>query len=243
MTALRPCCSSARWELTSRYKQGVMVNMKSSGTIYTFNVIYLIQALITGLVLLKFSNTIADFVAFNLLPGGQSVVLRNKRAEKVSKKSEFAETGLKAALASFQFGFFDRDHNGTIESVDIMRSFANIEGADGNAAVTAEQAHAIATAIMEDADTDNLNDSKGALDFSEYMTCLDGDAIAFKQFLKTLKPRKDLDDFADCLEAYNTQRVVVAEERKVARKPFAERHPSMAKGYTKNYPADSASRV
>ena len=82
--------------------------------------------------------------------------------------------------------------------------------------MTAEQAHAIATAIMEDADTDNLNDSKCALDFSEYMTCLDGDAIAFKQFLKTLKPRKDLDDFADCLEAYNTQRVVVAEERKGA---------------------------
>ena len=80
-----PRWSSARWKLLSRYKQGVMVNMKSSGTLYTFNFMFLVQALVTGLVLLKVANTIADLVAFNLLPGGQSLVLANKRAETVSK--------------------------------------------------------------------------------------------------------------------------------------------------------------
>ena len=199
-----------------------MVNMTASGTIYTLNIVFLIQALVTGLVLLKFANTIADLVAFYGLGSGQSLVLRNKRAEKVSKKSEFAETGLKAALASFQFGYFDRDHNGTIETVDIVRAFANIEGADGDPAVTADEAHAIATAIMEDADTEGGGGRKvspsgqKSLDFSEYMTCLDGDAIAFKGFLKNVPNKNYLEDYTACVDAYEAQRLV-AEAAKVAR--------------------------
>ena len=146
----------------------------------------------------------------------------------MSKKSEFAETGLKAALAAFQFGFFDRDRNGTVESVDICRAFANIETAEGKPAVTAEEAHAIATAIMEDADTDKT--TGGALDFSEFMTCIDGDGIAFKDFLTKLETRADEEDYEDCLGSYRTQREVVQKEKdeKTKRKAFAERHPSMA---------------
>ena len=230
-----PRWSFARWELSSQYKQGVMVNMKSSGTIYTFNFMYMIQALVTGLVLLKFANTITDFVAFNFLPGGQSLVLANKRAEKVSKKSEFAETGLKAALAAFQYNFFDRDHNGTVESIDICRAFANIEAPNGEPAVKPEQAHAIATAIMENADTDHT--SCGALDFSEFMTCIEGDGISFKDFLTKLKPRAHLEDYNDCLESYETQRKVVQKEKEkvgVKRKSFSERHPSMAASLMEN---------
>eukprot|EP00964_Phaeocystis_antarctica_P036141 scaffold20659_cov64-Phaeocystis_antarctica.AAC.1 len=148
--------------------------------------------------------------------------------EQVSKKSEFAETGLKAALAAFQFGFFDRDRNGTVESVDICRAFANIEDANGNPAVKPEEAHAIATAIMEDADTDNS--SCGALDFSEFMTCIEGDGIAFGDFLKKLKTRETLEDYQDCLASYKAQREVVDKEKAsaVKRKSFSERHPSMA---------------
>ena len=146
----------------------------------------------------------------------------------MSKKSEFAETGLKAALAAFQFGFFDRDRNGTVESVDICRAFANIEDANGNPAVKPEEAHAIATAIMEDADTDNS--SCGALDFSEFMTCIEGDGIAFGDFLKKLKTRETLEDYQDCLASYKAQREVVDKEKAsaVKRKSFSERHPSMA---------------
>jgi Ca2+-binding EF-hand superfamily protein len=243
MPTYAPRWSSSRWELSSRYKQGVMVNMKSSGTIYTFNIIYLIQALVTGLVLLKVANTIADFVAFNLLPGGQSHVLANKRAEAVSKKSEFAEMGLKAALAAFQFGFFDRDHNGTVEAIDICRAFANIEGPDGEPTVKPEQAHAIATAIMEDADTDN--GTAGALDFSEFMTCIDGDSIAFKDFLTKLQTRADLEDYEDCLASYQTQRKVVQQEKTkvVKRKSFSERHPSLASSMTHNSAVKQASSM
>lgn len=205
-----------------------MVNMSSSGVIYTFNIAFLINALVTGLVLLASANILADFVAFRCLGGGQSTVLRNKRAEKVSKKSEFAEVGLRAALAAFQFKFFDCDHNGWFNSMDICRAFANISGANGEAAVTAEQAHAIANVIMKDADneTSELGDA-GALNFSEFMTCIDGGAINFKDFLTRVETRKDDEDYAECLESYNEQRKVV-EARKKKRKPFSERHPSMA---------------
>jgi len=213
------------WELSSRYKQGVMVHMMSSGTIYSFDFFNLVTVLITGLVLLKTANTVADFVAFFCLGAGQSLVLRNKRCEKVSKKSEFAETGLKAALAAHQFNFFDRDHNGSIEASDIVRAFANIENSDGGPAVSCEQAHAIATAIMDDADVDDA--SKDALDFSEYMTCLDGDALSFNAFLTKLQLQTELSTYKECKDSYDAQRKE-SEKNTNRRKPISERLPGRA---------------
>ena len=147
-----------------------------------------------GLVLLGLASTVADLFAFWCLGGGQSTVLRNKRCEKVSKRSEFAETGLKAVIAAHQFQFLDHDRNGVIEAVDLVRALAGVETADGSGpAITAGQAHAIATAIMADADVDapkaSMSSSKsvGSLDFSEFMTCLDGDGASFQFLLKKLK--------------------------------------------------------
>merc|ERR1712185_697323 len=99
------------------------------------------------MVLLKMANVAADAVAFYCLPGGQSTILRNKRQEIVSKRSEFAEIGMKAALAAATYRSFDPDNNGSIEAVDIVKVFAHVEG------VSAEQAHAIAHMILDDADT------------------------------------------------------------------------------------------
>ena len=58
-----------------------------------FDFFFLLQVLISTLVLLKFANTATDAVAFYCLPNGKSTVLRNKRQEVVSKRSEFAEIG------------------------------------------------------------------------------------------------------------------------------------------------------
>jgi hypothetical protein len=66
---------------------------------------------------------------------------------------------------------------------------------------------------MEDADTDN--GTAGALDFSEFMTCIDGDSIALKDFLTKLQTRADLEDYEDCLASYQTQRKVVQQEKRV----------------------------
>jgi len=219
------------WELSSRYKQGVMVNFAQSGEIYSFNFFYLINVIVEGLVLLGFAATVADNFAFYCLGGGQSTILRNKRCEKVSKKSEFAEVGLKAALGTQMFNYFDRDNNGVIESVDIVRAFAAIEKSDGSGpALTPEQAHAIATAIMSDADTDGS--SFGSLDFAEFMTCVEGDATNFTFFLDKVDDAKGLsvmEDYNDCLDAFKNAREV-AEEKKAKRaekrRKFSERYPN-----------------
>ena len=185
------------WELTSRYKQGVMVHLTSSGVIYSFDPFYLVNVLVAGLVLLGFASTVADFFAFWCLGGGQSTVLRNKRCEKVSKRSEFAETGLKAVLAAHQFQYLDRDGNGVIEAVDLVRALAGVAAAEGSGpAITPEQAHAIATAIMADADVDGSSASMsrlksvGSLDFTEFMTCLDGDGGSFQFLLKKIQQQE-----------------------------------------------------
>ena len=75
---------------------------------------------------------------------GKSTVLRNKRQELVSKRSEFAEIGMKAALAAASYRLFDPDNNGSIEPVDIVRAFANVRKSDGDPWVPVEKAHAIA---------------------------------------------------------------------------------------------------
>merc|ERR1712070_281155 len=103
--------------------------------------------------------------------------LRNKRAEKVCRKSEFAEYGLKAALNAAMFSVFDQNANGLAYKEDVMRIFAKVDS------VSAEQAHAIATAIFEEADvTNNSAETSGEqravagdLDFSEFVQCVEDD--------------------------------------------------------------------
>ena len=106
----------------------VVPPLTRSGEIYVFSWSYLLAAFVSGLVLLKAATAITDLVVFNCLPGGISHVLRNKRLELVSRRSEFAEIGLKAALAASSYLQFDPDGNGSIEAEDIVRVFAKIDG-------------------------------------------------------------------------------------------------------------------
>ena len=180
------------WDLTSRYKQGITVHLTSSGVIYSFDPFYFVNVMVAGLVLLGLASTVADFFAFWCLGGGQSTVLRNKQCEKVSKRSEFAETGLKAVIAAQQFKLLDPDGNGAVEAVDLVKALAGVESAETKEGssqpfITHAQAHAIATAIMRDADDDKNSKSAGSLDFAEFMTCLDGDGGSFQFFLDKLK--------------------------------------------------------
>lgn len=186
-----------------RWRHGVLFNFNVTGRVYRFDIFYLLSVAVSTLVLLKAANVAADFVAFYCLPNGQSTILRNKRQEVVSKKSEFAEIGMKAALAAATYRSFDPDNNGSIEAVDIVRVFAHVEG------VSWEQAHAIAHAILHDADTSDEGEvagGPGGLSYVEYMTCLEGDAIDFTQFLKNVEPAKGTADFDECRLAFEEER-------------------------------------
>ena len=118
--------------------------------------------------------------------------------ELVSKKSEFAEIGMKAALAATTYPKFDRFCDGTIEAEDIARAFASVEG------VPLETAFMIARNILADADSEpSLDGEAKGLNFVEFMTCLEGDAINFEQFLKDTREQFDkymLEDEAEDIE-------------------------------------------
>ena len=108
---------------------------------------------------------------------------------------------MKAALAATTYRAFDPDNNGAIDPVDIVKVFAHVEG------VTWEQAHSIAYAILEDADTDDGKDGgQFGLSFEEYITCLEGDAIKFPQYLKGLKARPEAGDRDECRLAFEEER-------------------------------------
>lgn len=68
--------------------------------------------------------------------------------ETVTETSEFAELGMKAAIAATQFKIFDPDGNGKLSHADIAKIFARVDG------VSAEKAYTIADLVMKSADAD-----------------------------------------------------------------------------------------
>ena len=78
------------------------------------------------------SKLICDAVAFYLLPGGTSTVLRNKRAEKVSKVSAFAQMGMQAATLVQAFKTLDVGDKGYLEVKDLVSVFGMVEGVVSN---------------------------------------------------------------------------------------------------------------
>lgn len=200
------------FHFVERRRQGVVFQFHVSGAVYVFDWVYLLRVFIQGLVLLKVAKIATDAIVFNFLPNGQSVVLRNKRLELVSKRSEFAEIGLKAALAAATYRSFDPDNNGSIEPEDIVRIFAHVDG------VGWEKAHAIAHTIMNDADTGGTGIG---LSYVEYMTCLEGDAIDFPKFLKFVDPEPDAEDRELCRKAFEEERA--EQDKKEKRAPMQKK--------------------
>jgi len=97
---------------------------------------------------------------------------------------------------------FDPDGNGSIEAEDIVRVFARING------VTWEKAHAIAHTILDDADTTDEKGEAllGGLSYTEYITCLEGDAVKFDKYLEFLDPVEDVDDREKCQQVFEEAR-------------------------------------
>ena len=169
------------FHLVERWRQGINFSFHTSGKVVKADFFYLLSVILSGLVMMKFANTATNLYAFNCL-GAESVILRNKRVELTSKKSEFAEIGMKAALAAATYPKFDRYCDGTIEAEDIARAFAGVEGVDW------ETAFMIARNILSEADTGGAADEGPAgLNYIEFMTCLEGDSIDFDAFLKDTK--------------------------------------------------------
>ena len=122
----RPRSVPSDFHLVERARQGILFNFNCTGQVFVLDMMAIVSVLITALVTMNLARMVADAYAFYLLPGGKSTVLRNKRQELVSKRSEFAEIGMKAALAASVYRSFDPDNNGSIEPVDIVRAFASV---------------------------------------------------------------------------------------------------------------------
>ena len=202
----------SEFDIIDRHRRGVVFKFHVTGQVYAFDFFVLLKVLLSAVVLAGWAKLIADVVAFYCLPNGTSTVLRNKREELVSKRGEFAELGMKAALAALIYRDLDPDNNGAIEPVDICKAFAHAEKSDGTPWVPWEKAHAIAHTVLKDADTD-VDAAQGAygLSFSELATCLHGQSIDFDAFLKnwdqeTTKGSRKEADMDRCRRAFEEER-------------------------------------
>jgi hypothetical protein len=88
-----------------------------------------------------------------------------------------------------------------------VRAFAQVTKGDGTPWVPFETAHTIAHMVLDDADTDaGKADGEYGLSYSEFMTCLEGDAINFEAFLSGLKHYPKAPDRDACQAAFDEER-------------------------------------
>ena len=212
-----PRSKPSDFHLVERDRQGIIFRFQVTGEVYVLDLFVILNVIVRALVTMSLAKVAVDAYTFYLLPtkrgcpvglgSEKSMMLRNKRQELVSKRSEFAEIGMKAALAATVYRNFDPDNNGSIEPVDIVKAFASVHQSDGSPWVTMDKAHAIAHMILADADTDAEKEGGDVgLSFAEFMSCLEGDAIDFEAFLKGLEHKEDESDREQCRLAYEEER-------------------------------------
>jgi len=179
-----------------RYQQGVVFDFQATGRVYLFDYMYLVQTLVSAVVLLSVAGTITDTIAFYCLPNGHSSVLNAHRRVNVSKRQGFAELGIRTAIAARDFSAFDPDHNTLVEAEDIVKVLARVAGPgvtykkkiDGKTVTVpfdCEKAHAIAIAILMD-QHEAERASATSFDFMDYMRTQDNGTIDFPTFLQNV---------------------------------------------------------
>jgi len=176
-----------------RYGQGLIFRMHPGGSLYVFEIMYLINVLVAGAFGLAAVNILMDFVVKHLLPGGAATLMNAKKCEIVSKAKEDRELGMKAALAAAAFASFDPDKNGVVEMEDIARVFGRIK-TDG---LDAEKAHSIAWRILHETGDDlkfgaseHLEAKRPALSFASFVDLTSEAGFSFEHYVKHLRDAK-----------------------------------------------------
>jgi len=197
-----------------RYRQGVVISFVTVGHVMRFDIKQLVLQLVIGLSLLAAAKTVTETIGYRVCVNKvTSSMIKAKAKERITATSEFAELGMKAAIAATQYARFDPDGNRRIELVDIAVVFAKIEG------VTPLQAYTVAEMVMQGGDQDfqlgkpkllQIADAVKAkfgkevtkktgdasaegLDFYELVTCVEGDAVNFKKYINELPVPPDVD--------------------------------------------------
>ena len=185
-----------------RYRQGVVLVFRPAGRVYRFQWQFLFQTLLNAFLLLGVAKTITDAIAFYLLPliglGSVSMVLRNKRAERVNRDMAFAQQGLKSAIAVKWFSDLDVDKKGYIEVQDLTSVFGSVEHVDKNKALLIAKTVLNSADSHADAEAEQLNiptmtgvtqatgepvRKRGRIRFNDFMSLVEGgDTLDFKQF-------------------------------------------------------------
>ena len=197
-----------------RYRQGVVVSFVTVGHVMQFDIKQLVLQLVIGLSLLAAAKGVTESIGYMVcVDKVTKTMIKAKAKERITATSEFAELGMKAAIAATQYATFDPDGNRKIDLVDIARVFAKVEG------ITPLQAYTVADMVMLGADKDFMlskskisliadaarkrmgkavaakrggKDNEG-LDFYELVTCIEGDAVSFERYITQLPVPEDVD--------------------------------------------------
>lgn len=196
-----------------RYRQGVVFKFVTVGHVRKFDEAHLVLQIVIAIGMMVLAKLATEMFFFRLVLDRRTrKMLRSKVRETVNETSEFAELGLKAAVAAQQYHLFDPDGNKRIELVDIAKSFARVDG------VSITQAYHMAEMIMDGADSDFiLRESKFSQIRNALRKCMgkepikqlgasDNAGLSFREFAQCLSGSTV--DFAELLDAFGDPRKV-----------------------------------
>jgi hypothetical protein len=180
----------------TRYRQGVLATFRGTGSMYRFDVMQAVLALVSAIVLLGVAGTVTDLFAVNMLEFKRdrsktlgfsaslspvSQMLRAKRFENVDPDGVFARQAFSAALAVDTFHSLDKDKDGKITSTDLRMAFDSIPE------INPTQARYMSSLIMKMGNDDRIAKGNQAkddfLDFAEFCSLVDSDVVSFQSFL------------------------------------------------------------
>lgn len=157
-----------------RYTQVVSFRFRGMGQVYALDWLYLLNALLSGVVLLGVAKTITSIIA-KWLYYDRTIckMIRNKAMERLAVGTHLAELGVKAAAYAATFNSLDDDSDGYIDVKDIVKSLK-----DTKYEIADSKLHAIALLVIKRSSLllkrkDNAPDR---MDYAEFMSCMEGGA-------------------------------------------------------------------
>ena len=170
-----------------RYKYGVKVIIQASGIISKTDVMFMINAVIQGLVLLNVAVIVTQQVAFNLL-GDRSKMYRECGNEKASFERESARFAIQSIVAGYVFQVLDEDKSGSLDQKEIYEAIKDKVQGSG---LTDEEMDVLAGFVIHQAELDKEANGtggvKGEIDLSEWDNLFASGFMDFHSLSRTVK--------------------------------------------------------
>ena len=151
-----------------RYRYGIKVVIQASGIISTVDLMFMVNTVIQGLVLLNIAVVATQMIAFYAL-GDRSKMYKEQGNETASFEREAARFAVQSIVAGHVFHLLDEDKSGALDQQEVFEAIKrHIEGSG----LTEEEMDTLASFVIHQAELDSEqwgeNGQAGVIELAEW---------------------------------------------------------------------------